>query len=87
MSTKPQCFTNSARCQLHVCAFSMAIGVRSKRTQQHASVAPQLIMLTARELEPHLIFERTKKEGNFTERGHDPEGLPQVTEQIDFRNA
>jgi hypothetical protein len=46
-----------------------------------------VIMLTARELEPYFIFARTKKECIFTERGHDPEGLAQVTEQIYFRNA
>jgi hypothetical protein len=44
----------------------------------------RVILLTARELEPYFIFERTKKECNFTERGHGPEELAQVTAQIYF---
>jgi hypothetical protein len=44
-------------------------------------------MLTACELEPYFIFERTKKECIFTERGHDPEGLASTTAQIYFREA
>lgn len=47
----------------------------------------RVIMLTARELEPYFIFERTKKECIFTERGHDPKGLASTTAQIYFREA
>lgn len=44
----------------------------------------RVIMLTARELEPYFIFERTEKEFKFTDRGHDAEGLAQITAQIYF---
>ena len=47
----------------------------------------RVIMLTARELEPYFIFERTKNEFAFTERGHDAEGLAQVTAQIYFSDV
>lgn len=44
----------------------------------------RVIMLTARELEPYAIFERTKKEFALTDRGYDAEGLAQITAQIYF---
>jgi hypothetical protein len=46
----------------------------------------RVILLTARELEPYSIFERTKKECAFTERGHAPADLAWVTSQIYFEN-
>jgi hypothetical protein len=44
----------------------------------------RVILLTARELEPYLIFARTEKECVFTERLHDPAKLAEVTTQIHF---
>lgn len=44
----------------------------------------RVIMLTARELEPYSIFERTEKEFALTDHGHDAEGLAQITAQIYF---
>ena len=41
-------------------------------------------MLTDRELEPYMIFERTRKEFGITERGHQAKDLALVTSQIYF---
>jgi hypothetical protein len=46
---------------------------------------PRVIMLTARELEPYHLFERTKKEFNIHEYASSAEDLAQVTTQIYFR--
>ena len=55
---------------------------RSLNGTEHCRV----ILLTDRELEPYFIFERTKKECNFTERGHAPEDLAQATAEIYFHS-
>jgi hypothetical protein len=44
----------------------------------------RVIMLTDRELEPYMIFERTRKEFGITERGHQAKDLALVTSQIYF---
>jgi hypothetical protein len=66
-----------------LCAFTPDEITRAKTLNngRHSRV----ILLTARELEPYFIFERTAKECVFTERGHSPEDLAQVTTQIYFQ--
>ena len=47
-----------------------------------------MILLTARELEPYLIYERTKREfPNIRGYGGTPEDLAQTTSAIYFRAA
>lgn len=47
----------------------------------------RVIMLTARELEPYFIYERTKKEFSFTDHGHDPQDMANITAEIYFSPA
>jgi hypothetical protein len=42
-------------------------------------------MLTARELEPYFIFERTEKEFVLTRHGHDARGLAETTAELYFK--
>jgi hypothetical protein len=44
----------------------------------------RVIMLTTRELEPHFLLERTKKEFDIGEHASSPEQLAQVTQKIYF---
>jgi hypothetical protein len=66
-----------------LCPFSEEEIARAKTL--NGSDHCRVILLTARELEPYSIFERTKKECKFTERGHDPEDLALATAEIYFR--
>jgi len=47
----------------------------------------RVIMLTARELEPYFIFERTEKEFVLARRGHNARGLAETTAELYFRPA
>ena len=48
----------------------------------------RVILLTARELEPYMIYERTKREfPNIRGYGGTPEDLAQTTSEIYFRAA
>jgi len=45
------------------------------------------ILLTARELEPYRIYERTKKELSIESYGNSPQELAKVTSQIYFSGS